>query len=309
MAAYQRIHRTGDLKDRVKKARATLEACTLCPHRCKTNRLAGETGKCRTPDRVAVSSYGPHFGEEAPLVGVHGSGTIFFTNCNLHCVFCQNYSTSQLGEGTTVSSEQLARIMLSLQARGCHNINLVSPNHVVPFILDAVNLAAGHGLDLPLVYNTGGYDSPETLRLLDGVVDIYMPDMKYSDSSTAENLSGVKDYPSVNQAALREMHHQVGDLQVDDNGVAWRGLLVRHLVLPDNLAGTEPVLRFLSAEISRHTYLNIMSQYRPCYQAHEVPQLSRPPLASEFRDAIRLARRFGLTRLDKNYSPLPLASL
>jgi len=186
-----------------------------------------------------VSSYGPHFGEEAPLVGQHGSGTIFFTYCNLKCIFCQNYTISQLGEGNVIDKEELAAIMLSLQTTGCYNINLVSPTHVVPFILEALELAVGQGMHLPLVYNTGGYDSVETLRLLDGIIDIYMPDMKYSDARTGEQLSGVRDYPKVNRAAIKEMHRQVGDLQTDERGIAQRGLLVRHLVLPDRQAGTE----------------------------------------------------------------------
>jgi putative pyruvate formate lyase activating enzyme len=246
-----------------------------------------------------VSSYGPHFGEEAPLVGRHGSGTIFFTFCNLRCIFCQNYSISQLGEGSVVGSEELAKMMLSLQAKGCHNINLVSPTHVVPYILEALELATNDGLYLPLVYNTGGYDSVETLELLDGVVDIYMPDMKYSDEKTAEQLSGIKGYPQVNQAAVKEMHRQVGDLQLDESGVAQRGLLVRHLVLPNRLAGTGEVVRFLAQEVSTNTYLNIMAQYRPCYKAFDIPQLARPLNRQEFSEAIDLAHQHGLSRLDK----------
>jgi len=276
-----------------------LAECCLCPRHCGVNRLIGESGKCRTTSQAMVSSYGPHFGEEAPLVGRHGSGTIFFTFCNLRCIFCQNYSISQLGEGSAVGSEELAKMMLSLQAKGCHNINLVSPTHVVPCILEALEMAASGGLYLPLVYNTGGYDSVETLELLDGVVDIYMPDMKYSDAKTAEQLSGIKGYPQVNQAAVKEMHRQVGDLQLDESGVAQRGLLVRHLVLPNRLAGTEEVVRFLAQEISTNTYLNIMAQYRPCYKAFDIPQLARPLNRQEFSEAIDLAHQQGLSRLDK----------
>ena len=282
-----------------------LAECHLCPRQCRVNRLAGESGKCHITDQVMVSSYGPHFGEEAPLVGINGSGTIFFTYCNLRCIFCQNYSISQLGEGTRTGRDELARIMLSLQARGCHNINLVSPTHVVPYILDALELAASMGLHLPLVYNTGGYDSLETLKLLDGIVDIYMPDMKYSDEKTAERLSGIKDYPKINRAAIKEMHRQVGDLQISEQGVAQRGLLVRHLVLPNRLAGTEEIVRFLAREVSTHTYLNIMAQYRPCYKAYNAPLISRPPIREEFQEAIALARQEGLYRLDKDYFPLP----
>ncbi len=253
-----------------------------------------------------ISSYGAHFGEEAPLVGKHGSGTIFFTYCNLRCVFCQNYTISQLGEGNKTDKEELARIMLSLQARGCHNINLVSPTHVVPYILDALELAASMGLHLPLVYNSGGCDSVETLELLDGIVDIYMPDMKYSDEKTAEQLSGIKDYPKVNRAAIKEMHRQVGDLQIDEEGIAQRGLLVRHLVLPNRLAGTGEVVRFLAQEVSTNTYLNIMAQYHPCHKAFDIPLLSRPVLRQEFQEALGLAHQQGLERLDRHNFPLPI---
>jgi putative pyruvate formate lyase activating enzyme len=278
----------------------------VCPRQCGVNRSAGESGECQVTTQVIVSSYGPHFGEEAPLVGEHGSGTIFFTYCNLHCVFCQNYTISQLGEGSSVDNETLAGMMLSLQAKGCHNINLVSPTHVVPYILEALDLAADKGLHLPLVYNTGGYDAIETLELLDGVVDIYMPDMKYSDEKIAEQLSGIKDYPEVNKAAVREMHRQVGDLQLDEQGVAQRGLLVRHLVLPNGLAGTGEIVGFLAQEVSTNTYLNIMAQYHPCYKAFDIPQLVRPLHSQEFYEAIDLAYQQGLYRLDKEQFPLPL---
>ena len=303
------MHQTRELKTRTEKAREMLEACCLCPRHCGINRLASESGKCHVCGQVIVSSYGPHFGEESPLVGRHGSGTIFFTYCNLRCVFCQNYTISQLGDGSPVSNDTLAKIMLSLQERGCHNINLVSPTHVVPFILDALDLAASQGLNLPLVYNTGGYDSQETLKLLDGIVDIYMPDMKYSDKHNGEQMSGVKDYPRVNQTAVKEMYRQVGDLQIDEQGIAQHGLLVRHLVLPNGLAGTEKTVRFLSREVSPNTYLNIMAQYRPQYKAYDMPSISRPVNAQEFREALNLARRYGINRLDKDYASLPLVSL
>ncbi len=284
-----------------------LEECCLCPRHCGVNRRAGESGKCHITRQVLVSSYGPHFGEEAPLVGRHGSGTIFFTYCNLRCVFCQNYTISQLGEGSEVNREELARMMLSLQARGCHSINLVTPTHVVPYILDALELAVGMGLYLPLVYNSGGYDAVDTLKLLDGIVDIYMPDLKYADEKTAERLSGIKDYPSVNKVAIREMHRQVGDLWLDEQGIAQRGLLVRHLVLPNRLAGTEEVVRFLAREVSPNTYLNIMAQYHPCHKAFDVPLLARPVNKQEVCEAIDLAHRQGLDRLDKHHVPLPLS--
>ena len=263
------------------------------------NRLAADVGKCRTPREAKVSSYGPHFGEEAPLVGRRGSGTIFFTNCNLRCLFCQNYSISQLGEGQKVSKEELAYIMLSLQAKGCHNINLVSPTHVVPQVLEALELAVESGLHLPLVYNSGGYDSVETLRILDGIVDIYMPDMKYDDAETARELSGIENYPEINKAAIKEMHRQTGDLEINEEGVAQRGLLVRHLVLPHGLAGTKGIVNFLSKEISRNTYVNIMAQYCPCYKAFQIPSLRRRISSTEFREALSSAQKAGLSRLDK----------
>jgi len=229
-----------------------------------------------------VSSYGPHFGEEAPLVGKYGSGTIFFTYCNLRCVFCQNYTISQLGEGGVVDRGELARMMLSLQTKGCHNINLVSPTHVVPHILDALELAVGMGLSLPLVYNTGGYDAVETLELLDGVVDIYMPDMKYSDSAVAEELSNASDYPQINFAAVKEMHRQVGDLSVE-KGLATRGLLVRHLVLPNQQAGSFEIIDFLAEQIGPKTAINVMDQYRPCYEASSHPGINRRPTLEEIK--------------------------
>jgi len=262
---YVRLVRSGELKRRVAAAYARLEACDLCGRECGVNRRESNTGAgCHTGERAAVSSYGPHFGEEEPLVGSSGSGTIFFTWCNLRCQFCQNYQISQEGEGEEVEPEELAGMMLTLQAQSCHNINLVSPSHVVPQILAGLLIAAEAGLHLPLVYNTGGYDALKTLALLDGVIDIYMPDMKYTDSGVGQRLSKVGNYAAVNQAAVQEMHRQVGDLAVDSRGVARRGLLVRHLVLPEGLAGTENVVHFLRDEISSNTYINVMAQYRPC---------------------------------------------
>jgi len=303
VTAYLSLYHSGELAERVEAARSLLQDCHVCPRHCEVDRLNGELGECRTSAEIIISSYGPHFGEEAPLVGRNGSGTIFFTNCNLRCVFCQNYSISQLGEGEKVSKEELAYIMLSLQSKGCHNINLVSPTHVVPQILEALEIAVKSGLRLPLVYNSGGYDSVETLRLLDGVVDIYMPDMKYSDEKTAEKLSGVKNYPAINRAAVKEMHRQVGDLQIDEDGIAQWGLLVRHLVLPHGLAGTKEVMDFLANEVSSDTYVNIMAQYHPCYEAFQFPGLSRRTSAVEFQEAVALARQAGLNRLDQ---PRPL---
>jgi putative pyruvate formate lyase activating enzyme len=270
----------------------------VCARACRVNRRVGELGACRTGMRARVSSYGAHFGEESPLRGWNGSGTIFFARCNLHCQYCQNSDISQTDDGEEVEPEELASIMLRLQAAGCHNINLVSPSHVVPQILLALLVAARAGLRLPLVYNTGGYDSLTTLRLLDGVVDIYMPDMKYADAEAAERYSQVANYPEVNRAAVREMHRQVGDLRIDDNGLAMRGLLIRHLVLPGGLAGTDQVVPFLAEEISRSTYLNIMDQYRPAYHASRYPELNRRVSREEYLAALRMALEAGLSRLD-----------
>ncbi len=295
---------TDELRRRVAEAYARLEACDLCPRECGVNRREGARGAgCHTGERALVSSAGPHFGEEAPLVGRGGSGTIFFTWCNLACQYCQNADISQVGHGQEVEPEELAQLMLSVQAQGCHNINLVSPSHVVPQILAALLLATGAGLRLPLVYNTGGYDSLKTLALLDGVVDIYMPDMKYAQPEPALRYSKVQRYPQVNQAAVQEMHRQVGDLVLNDRGVAQRGLLVRHLVLPGDLAGTAEIVRFLREKISPHTYINVMDQYRPYYRAHELPPLNRRIMAEEYARAVQLAQEAGL-RLDERPSRL-----
>lgn len=297
-ASYVGLWERGELAARVEEAIRRLASCDLCPRRCNVDRLHDERGKCRTGRLAVVSSYGPHFGEEAPLVGRAGSGTIFFANCNLACIFCQNHDISHGGEGVAVEAEQLARIMVSLQNRGCHNVNLVSPTHVVAQILEAMLLAVGMGLRIPLVYNTGGYDSVETLRLLEGVVDIYMPDMKYSDDRVARTLSGIPRYVGVNRAAVKEMHRQVGDLVLDDRGIAVRGLLIRHLVLPEGLAGTEGVASFLGEEVSRDSYVNVMDQYRPCFQARSHPSLGRRISREEFRRAVESMKAAGITRLD-----------
>ena len=300
MPAYLNLLRSGELARRVRAAYEHLERCDLCAHRCGVNRRETIRGAvCRTGERAVVSSYHLHFGEEAPLVGRGGSGTIFFAWCNLRCQFCQNYEISQLGEGSPVEPEEIAAMMLHLQREGCHNINLVSPSHVVPQILAAVWVAARAGLTTPLVYNTGGYDSPEALALLDGVIDIYMPDMKYADAATARKYSKIREYPTINRAAVKEMHRQVGDLVLDDSGLAQRGLLVRHLILPDDLAGTREVLRFLAQKISPNAYLNLMDQYRPCYKASEFPELNRRITREEFENAVRWAEELGLNRLDE----------
>jgi len=298
-AAYLKTHRRDLLKEKIEKAFQILENCTLCPRSCKVNRLRGEKGVCQAGLEPEVSSSGPHFGEESPLVGWHGSGTIFFTHCNLRCSFCQNYSTSHLGEGQRLSYEGLAGMMVELQSLGCHNINFVSPSHYVPQILKALPPAIEAGLSVPLVYNTGGYDTLETLSLLEGVVDIYMPDFKFSQSEPAEEFCQAPDYPRTARIAIKEMHRQVGDLVLDDRGIALRGLLVRHLVLPGGLAGTEDVMRFLAQDISKKTYVNIMDQYHPCGDIAWSSLLGRRITAGEFQDAVDAAQKEGLTRLDK----------
>jgi putative pyruvate formate lyase activating enzyme len=288
----------GELLRRGEAAGAILKNCTLCPHNCMVDRTAGDKGFCRTGSAAIVSSWGPHHGEERPLVARFGSGTIFFTGCNLGCIFCQNWTISHGNEGREMTHDRLASVMLELKKSGCHNINLVTPTHQVPAILRALSMAAAKGLDLPLVYNCGGYESIDTLRLLDGIVDIYMPDIKYMDTGTAFRYSGAKDYPEVVRAALHEMHRQTGDMVIDENGAATRGLLVRHLVLPGELAGTDEVMSFLSREISAETYVNIMDQYHPCFHAHENPPLGRRITRDEYRAAVGSARRAGLKRLD-----------
>jgi putative pyruvate formate lyase activating enzyme len=296
---YLKRLRAGAFRERISQAFRHLERCDLCARYCYVNRLVTVQGAvCRTGERAVVHSFGPHHGEEAVLRGYKGSGTIFFSWCNLRCVFCQNWQISHKGVGRAVQPRELAAMMLDLQEQGCHNINLVSPSHVVAQILAAVEIAALEGLRLPLVYNTGGYDSAEALALLDGVIDIYMPDMKYGDSLIARKYSKVRNYVEVNRMAVKEMHRQIGDLILDPNGLAQRGLLVRHLVLPGNLTGSEQVLDFLAHEISPNTYLNLMDQYRPSYRADEYPPLDRQITKAEYSAALELAKGYGLRRLD-----------
>lgn len=295
---YLDLLRSGVLHQRVAEANAHLSSCDLCAHACKVDRYGKKLGVCQTGARARVSSYGPHHGEENPLRGWRGSGTIFFCRCNLKCQYCQNYEISQEDSGKEVEPEELADIMMELQKLGCHNINLVSPSHVVAPILAAILIAAINGLRLPLIYNTGGYDSITALKLLDGVIDIYMPDMKYADADNGYRYSKAKEYPAINQAAVREMHRQVGDLLMDENGIAQRGILVRHLVLPNNLAGTEQIIHFLANQISQDTYLNLMDQYRPAYHAGGFEELNRPANFQEYQQALALAHSAGLKRLD-----------
>ena len=296
--AYIETFNKGLLAEKIKTANELLKSCTLCPRKCEVDRLSGETGICKTGDKAYISSFNAHFGEEAPLVGINGSGTIFFTHCNLLCIFCQNYDISHLGHGEEMSNEQMAGIMLHLQNAGCHNINFVTPSHAVPQILSAVEIAVKNGLSVPLVYNTGGYDRVETLKLLEGVFDIYMPDFKFWDSEVAETMCKAGDYPEVARNALVEMHRQVGDLVTDESGIARRGLLLRHLVLPSDLAGTREIMRFIASKISKNTYVNIMPQYRPCGSAAEVKELSVYLSEKDFNAALHEAMEEGIERLD-----------
>ena len=298
--SYIEEHRTGRLRQQAAGARSLLSCCNLCPRQCGVDRTAGETGVCNTGVMARVSSYGPHFGEETPLVGSHGSGTIFFSFCNLRCNFCQNYDISHLGDGHEVDDETLARIMLALQDQGCHNINLVTPSHVVPQILAAVDIAAGKGLSVPIVFNTSAYDRVPTLKMLDGVVDIYMPDFKFWDAAVARLTCDAPDYPEVARKALIEMHRQVGDLCIDpSSGLAYKGLLVRHLVLPEGLAGTQQVMDFIARTISRNTYVNVMAQYRPCGKAASIKALAASLSDKDYRQAAAEAKAAGITRLDR----------
>lgn len=296
--SYIHLHESGRLAEIEAVLHERMNRCDLCPHRCMAERAAGRTGKCRSGMLPVVSSFSPHFGEEACLVGRHGSGTIFMTHCNLFCIFCQNCDISHLGRGEEVPYEEFARMMLALQSRGCHNINIVTPTHMIYAVVRALLVAVPQGLRIPLVYNSGGYDSVETLRMVEGVFDIYMPDFKYMDADVAGRLSGADDYPLRAMEALREMHRQVGDLEMDGRGIAQRGLLVRHLVLPNRLAATDRVIAFL-ASLSENTYLNLMDQYRPEYRARECAELRRRATIAEFDEAVEWARRAGLSRLDK----------
>ena len=285
-----------DFSPHVRKLWALTDPCALCPRQCRAERSKGQIGFCGIANMPVVSSIGPHFGEESVLVGPGGSGTIFLAGCNLRCVFCQNFDISHHRQGRPATIEQLAHAMLELQDLGCSNINFVTPTHLAAPIAAAIESARKDGLQLPTVYNTGGYDSVETLKLLEGLIDIYMPDMKYDDEEIADQLSAAPDYPEVNRAAVKEMHRQTGDLRVE-NGLATRGLLIRHLVLPENLAGTFEIIDFLADQISPSTTINIMDQYRPCYKAPARPQINRRPTQKEINSAQKYAIKKGLNAL------------
>ncbi len=296
---YIQTWEKGLLQKKVQQAAGILQSCTLCPRECRVNRQAGEKGICRTTGQAMVYGFHAHFGEEAPLVGRYGSGTIFFTHCNLKCNFCQNFEISHKGVGKPVSDMELADMMLELQKEGCHNINFVTPSHVVPQILSAIQLAAERGLVLPLVYNSSAYDAVETLRILDGVVDIYMPDFKFWDPRTSDITCGAPDYPDAARKAIVEMHHQVGDLVMNASGLAKRGLLIRHLVMPDGLAETLEIMKFIATKISMNTYVNVMPQYHPSGDIGSMKSLRRQITPKEHAKALQYALEAGLTRIDK----------
>jgi putative pyruvate formate lyase activating enzyme len=297
--SYLALIETGEFDERLATLNRVLESCCLCPRRCGIDRTEDERGVCCVGRRAIVSSAQPHFGEERPLVGHSGSGTIFFAGCNLKCLFCQNYEISQMLAGAPVSAGELASLMIGLQERGCHNLNLVSPTHVVPQILEGLKAAVAGGFRLPIVYNTGGYDSIEVIRLLDSVVDIYMPDFKYLSPSMARAYSNAEDYPDVIREVTREMHRQVGDLEISPDGLAVRGLLIRHLVMPEALDDTDRIVTFIAEEISKDSYVNIMRQYHPAYRASTAPPLDRPTSRREWVAATKLAAAKGLHRLDE----------
>lgn len=292
---YLEAHESGELQRRTEQVQERLEDCDLCPRKCHVNRLADEKGYCKTGTNAVVSSAGPHIGEEPELVGKRGSGTIFFAHCNMRCVYCQNYDISQLGHGQELSAQELANRMNRLEMLGCHNVNLVSPTHVVAQILQALEVAIKNGLSIPVVYNTNGYDDLETLKSLAGIIDIYMPDTKYSDEETAARYSDARNYPEINRKALLEMHRQVGVLQVE-GGIATRGLLARHLVLPEDLSGSFRTLNFIAQRLGKDSYVNIMTQYHPCYRAEEYPELARRITYNEYSQVAEYARRLGLHR-------------
>lgn len=297
--AYGKLENEGKLAQRVEEAYSIFEECQLCPRQCGVNRLNGEHGYCKAPSTVMIYSAHPHFGEEISLVGKHGSGTIFFSNCNLRCVFCQNWPISIEGQGRGFTDEQLAQMMLHMQKIGCHNINLVTPTHVMPNIVNATRIAFKDGLRIPLVYNTSGYERVEILKLLDGLVDIYLPDMKYMDADKAAKFSsGASDYPEAAKAAILEMHRQVGLHHVNTHGIATRGVMIRHLVMPNRVAGTKAFVRWVAENLPKTTYVNIMHQYHVDYKAFEYPEIWRAITAEEYLEAMQWAQECGLKNLD-----------
>ena len=293
--AYLETYHNGTLKKAFEEAFKKLESCVICPRRCGVNRIKGEKGFCRTARKAKICSFMLHHGEEPPISGERGSGTIFFSECNMACVYCQNYEFSQIGQGgREVSAEELAAIMLQLQQMRAHNINLVTPTHVMPQILEALLIAIPQGLKIPIIYNTGGYELIEIVKLLDGIVDIYLPDMRYADNDAALRYSGAVDYPKYNQQALKEMHRQVGLAKINDSGIIENGLIIRHLVLPNNISGTDKIMCFIARELSQDTYISLMSQYFPCYQAAKFKEILRRITQDEYTAAQQSMQRWEL---------------
>jgi len=292
--SYLESYSNGILNKLIEKTYKLLKSCCICPRRCRVNRLKDEVGFCKTGSLARVYSYMPHHGEEPPISGQRGSGTIFFSGCNMACVYCQNYQFSQLGEGREADFEELAQFMLELQKLGCHNINLVTPTHVMPQILKALEIAVSKGLRIPLVYNTGGYESAEIIKLLDGIVDIYLPDMRYADSDMAVKYSSAPDYPKYNQEAVKEMHRQVGIAKINKEGIIDRGLIIRHLVPPQDIAGTDKIMKFIANEISVDSYISLMSQYTPYYKADQFKEISRRITQEEYEEAVKVMHKYGL---------------
>jgi len=295
--SYLTLHRSGELATRVRELKTMYENCRLCPRDCRVDRTKGQKGKCQASASVKVSSVNPHFGEERPLVGRFGSGTVFFSNCGLRCIYCQNYSISIEGEGVEISDRRLAESMIALQKMGCHNINLVTPTHYLPNIVNALVLAIPEGLKIPLVYNTSGYERLEILQLLEGIIDIYLPDCKYMDPEMAAKYSEeAYNYPHYAKIALIEMNRQVGSLKTE-RGVAIKGLMIRHLILPNRISGAEKFLKFVADKFPKDTYVNIMGQYRPEHKAFDCPELARRLKRNEFTETLRWAKKYGVTRL------------
>jgi putative pyruvate formate lyase activating enzyme len=293
--AYVRLLESGGFEERIARAKELLKSCSLCPRECGVDRTAGGIGVCGAGETAEVSSHNEHHGEEPPISGVRGSGAIFLTHCSLKCCFCQNYPISHLGNGESAPPGRMARMMLSLQRRGCHNINFVTPTHYMPQILESVGIAARDGLRIPIVYNCGGYESLEAVRLLDGVVDIYMPDIKYAEEEPAKKLSSAPNYFERAGAALKEMFRQVGPLRMDDDGIAARGLIVRHLVLPNGYAGTRKALEFIARELSPDVFISLMEQYFPAYNALRMPDMARRITRAEYQEALEAVDEIGLT--------------
>ena len=298
--AYLKLHKTGELKERANELWAMMKRCRLCPRRCGVNRHEGASGFCQAPGTtLVIASAHPHFGEERPLVGEGGSGTIFLTNCNLRCVFCQNFEIAQLGRGSETTLDEFAGMMLQLQEIGCHNINLVTPTHHSAHILKAIDIAAGQGLRLPIVYNTSGWERLEIIKMLDGIVDIYLPDFKYWDSDMSSKYSSeAESYPELTSEAILEMHRQVGVAKPAEDGIMQRGLMIRHLVMPNNIAGSEHVMEWIAENLPKDTYVNIMVQYNPVYKAYDYPELSRRIKKEEYKKVVNKAKDQGLTNLD-----------